>query len=75
MSWTTPRILIAGVRSGSGKTTLTLGVVAALQRRGVKVQTFKVGPDYLDPTRLCAASQRPCYNLDAWMGGHEYKET
>ena len=69
-----PRILIAGAQSGCGKTTLTLGMVSALRRRGLKIQTFKVGPDYLDPTWLTAASGRPCYNIDGWMSGREYVE-
>jgi cobyrinic acid a,c-diamide synthase len=38
----------------------------------MRVQTFKVGPDFLDPTYLAIASERPCYNLDGWMAGREY---
>ena len=67
-----PRIVIAGTHSGVGKTSLTLAVVAALRKHGLKVQTFKVGPDFLDPSYLALASGRPCYNLDGWMAGRDY---
>ena len=67
-----PRIVIAGTSSGVGKTSVTLALVAALRKRGLKVQTFKVGPDFLDPTHLALASGRECFNLDGWMAGREY---
>jgi len=72
MSQPMPRIIIAGTQSGTGKTSLSLALVASLKRRGFRIQTFKIGPDFLDPSYLTLASERPCYNLDGWMTRREY---
>lgn len=62
-----PQFLIAAPHSGAGKTTVTLGMIRALRNRGLVVQSFKCGPDYLDPKLHTIASGRTGINLDRFM--------
>lgn len=69
---TIPRVVIAGSGSSSGKTMITAGLARCLTKRGFKVQTFKVGPDFIDPQYLTLASGRACVNLDSWITTEDY---
>jgi cobyrinic acid a,c-diamide synthase len=63
--------LIAAAHKSSGKTTITLGLCAAFRARGVIVQAFKKGPDYIDPLWLTQAAGRACHNLDFYTMNHQ----
>ncbi len=64
-------IVMAGTHSGCGKTTITLGLLAALTARGISVQSFKAGPDFIDAGIHRLATGRQSINLDLWMCGEE----
>ena len=66
------RILIGAASSGSGKTTFTLGLLRALKNRGIAVQPYKCGPDYIDTQYHGLAAGRESVNLDLFMGGEAH---
>src|SRR5918993_446578 len=66
-----PRIIIAGTTSGVGKTSITLGVLHKFKDLGFEIQSFKIGPDFIDPAYHTFVTNNPCYNLDSWLMGEE----
>ncbi len=62
-----PRVVIAGERSGCGKTAVSLALMNALSRRGLRVQGFKTGPDYIDPSHYESRTGLGGRNIDLWM--------
>jgi cobyrinic acid a,c-diamide synthase len=65
-------LVIAGERSGVGKTTITLALLAVLRARGLRIQSYKVGPDYIDPMFHCYVTGRACRNLDPMLTSETY---
>ena len=65
-------LIIAGDRSGTGKTTVTLALLASLRQKSQRIQTFKVGPDFIDPMFHREITGYPCYNLDPILTSETY---
>lgn len=66
-----PRFMIAAPHGRSGKTIISIGLCAAFRQRGLSVQPFKKGPDYIDPSWLSAAAKTSCHNLDPFFMSKE----
>ena len=67
-----PQILISAATAGSGKTLFAMGLLRALKNRGLKVQPYKCGPDFIDSQYLSIAADNESVNLDAWMSSNTH---
>jgi cobyrinic acid a,c-diamide synthase len=65
------KIIVSGVTSGVGKTTVAVAIMHALGKKGLKVQSFKIGPDFIDPSYHTFVTKRQSRNLDVWMMGKQ----
>lgn len=64
-----PRIILAGTTSGVGKTSIAAAIIHGIKKRGYSVQSYKVGPDFIDPSYLSTISGKAARNLDPWLMG------
>lgn len=67
-----PQLLISSTTASSGKTLFAMGLLRALKQRGLKVQPYKCGPDFIDSQFLSIAADQESVNLDNWMSSHTH---
>lgn len=67
-----PQLLIASLSPGSGKTLLTIGLSNIMKRNGMRVQSYKCGPDFIDPLYLSVITEKDCINLDRWYSSSSH---
>ena len=67
-----PQLLVSAITAGNGKTLFSMGLLRALKKRGLKVQPYKCGPDFIDSQLLTIAADRESVNLDTWMASHTH---